>query len=38
MAFLLLHNYMYFIKIDVKTIFDRLKGVFGMRGTHVRGK
>ncbi|MGI1726757.1 transposase [Pediococcus acidilactici] len=25
-------------KIDVETIFDRLKGAFGMRRTHVRGK
>ncbi|WP_233487676.1 transposase [Aerococcus sp. 1KP-2016] len=25
-------------KIDVETIFGRLKGVFGMRRTHVRGK
>lgn len=25
-------------KIDVETIFDRLKGVFGMRRAHVRGK
>lgn len=25
-------------KIDVETVFGRLKGVFGMRRTHVRGK
>ncbi|MCA9766596.1 MAG: transposase [Carnobacterium sp.] len=25
-------------KIDVETVFGRMKGVFGMRRTHVRGK
>lgn len=25
-------------KIDIETVFGRLKGVFGMRRTHVRGK